>query len=220
MTRAIILREFRDFVLEKNGLQDQPAAGSSAAHRHNAHYNGVGGGGARSSHSSHGGRLLAAHAPPQHATPKKFQPDNLILVGLRTAGAAGGALVDNLCGLVRDAVAVYEEQWLKSYPRETLSRFTVDCIVPSELNFLEEIKHARRAKIIVSMHGTISYMSLFSREGTQQISIANPKEYKENQILLYATHVQLHYLTWDRLSELHKVLTLAITLSNAYYQEI
>ena len=64
----------------------------------------------------------------------------------------------------------------------------------------------------------MSYLSLFSRDGTQQISITNPKEYKENQILLYATHVQLHYLTWDRMSELYKILTLAITLSNSYYE--
>lgn len=194
----MILREFRDYVLQKNGLQDPHPGG-----RH---------------HGSHQGAAAGAGSTP--ASPGKiFQLDNLILVGARTAGAAGGAIIDNLCALVKTALSIYEDGLQKSTLPDHIKarKFRVECVVPAELTFLDEIKQARRAKIIITLHGTISYLSLFARDGTQQISIANPKEYKENQILLYATHTQLHYLTWDRIKELHKVLTHAITLSNAYY---
>lgn len=196
LTRAMILREFRDYVLQKNMLQDPHPGG-----RH------------------HGSHHLTPAVSANAGTNKVFQLDNVILVGVRTAGAAGGAIIDNLCTLVKAALLVYEEGIQKStLPESVKSRkFHVECIVPAELTFLDEIKYARKAKIIVTLHGTISYLSLFARDGTQQISIANPKEYKENQILLYATHTQLHYLTWDRIKDLHKVLTHAITLSNAYY---
>lgn len=198
----MILREFRDYVLQKNGLQDPHHGG-----RH---------------HTSHGGQSspTVGVANSVGVTPVKiFQPDNVILVGARTAGAAGGAIIDNLCSLTKAALAIYEDGLQKSTLPDHIKarKFHVECVTPAELTFLEEIKQARKAKIIITLHGTISYLSLFARDGTQQISIANPKEYKENQILLYATHTQLHYLNWDRIKELHKVLTHAITLSNAYY---
>lgn len=139
-------------------------------------------------------------------------------------GAAGGAIINNLCQLVKEALEKYEslletENLGEISKFNKLRKFVVACIIPSEMSFFDEIKYARKSKIIITLHGTISYLSLFSRDGTQQISIADPKEYKENQILLYATHTQLHYLTWDRLHELYKILTLAITNSNAYYYE-
>jgi hypothetical protein len=95
--------------------------------------------------------------------------------------------------------------------------FKVECFVPSDQTFEEEIRQVSRAKVLVSVHGTISYMALFSRDGTQQISIANPKELKENQILLYATHVNTLYLTWNRMEKLPGVLLHALTLSDAFH---
>ncbi len=170
----MILRDFRDYVLQRNDLQPSPM--------------------------------------PQ---------ENIILVGVRTAGAAGGAIVNNLCQQTKSALAKVE-QLLESSNDHELSnkgnKFRVECIVPSDLSFKEEIRAAQRAKIIITVHGTISYLSLFSRDGTQQISIASPKEYKEHQILLYASHTQLHYLTWNRLDDLHRVLALAIANSHAYFQ--
>jgi hypothetical protein len=62
-------------------------------------------------------------------------------------------------------------------------------------------------------------MSLFSRDGTQQISVANPKELKENQMLLYATHFNTLYLTWDKLDNLRGVLEHALQQSDAFYEE-
>jgi len=90
--------------------------------------------------------------------------------------------------------------------------------VPSDLTFEEEIRQVQRAKVLVSVHGTISYMALFTRDGTQQISVASPKELKENQILLYATHVNTLYLTWNRLDELPGLLLHALSLSDAFHQ--
>jgi hypothetical protein len=131
--------------------------------------------------------------------------ENMILVGLRTVGAAGGALINDLCAQVTNAfshIPVYN------------TTFVVKCIVPSAMSFEDEIFHAQRAKIIVTMHGTISYLSLFSRDGTQQLSIAHPKEFKENQILLYSTHFQTLYLNWDEMHKLSGILHHQLFLSD------
>jgi hypothetical protein len=133
---------------------------------------------------------------------------DLVLVGLRTVGAAGGKVINDLCDSV--TAALRENS---AYNK----RFKVECFVPSDLSFEEEIRQVQRAKVIVSVHGTISYMVLFSRDGTQQISIANPKELKENQILLYATHFHTLYLTWDKMQRLPGVLQHALASSDAYY---
>ncbi|KAJ1397606.1 hypothetical protein B484DRAFT_258750 [Ochromonadaceae sp. CCMP2298] len=134
--------------------------------------------------------------------------EDLVLIGLRTVGAAGGSVVHDLCGSARDA--------LKRLPQ--YASFRVECFVPSDLTFEEEIRQVQRAKVLVSVHGTISYMALFTRDGTQQISVASPKELKENQILLYATHVNTLYLTWNRLDELPGLLLHALSLSDAFHQ--
>jgi hypothetical protein len=134
--------------------------------------------------------------------------ENLVLVGLRTVGAAGGKVINELCDATTAALKENSE---------FNTRFRVECFVPSDLSFEEEIRQVQRAKVIVSVHGTISYMSLFSRDGTQQISIANPKELKENQILLYATHFHTLYLTWDKMQRLSGLLHHSLALSDAYY---
>lgn len=139
------------------------------------------------------------------------QPQNVILVGLRTVGSAGGGIINDLCELVHQAYDNVQHQGLHS------EQYLVECFVPSDLSLPEEIFKVQRAKIIISVHGTISYMSLFAKDGTQQISIANPKELKENQMLLYATHINLLYLTWDKLAQLGGVLEHAITLSEEYH---
>lgn len=135
--------------------------------------------------------------------------ENLILVGLRTVGSAGGSIINDLCSQVKQSLTLIEEY------REN---YKVECFVPSELSFVDEIKQVQRAKVLISVHGTISYMVLFSRDGTQQISIASPKELKENQMLLYATHFHTLYLTWDKIDRLRGVLEHSITLSEAYFK--
>jgi hypothetical protein len=163
LTRAVVLRKFRDFVL----------------HRIDTH--------------------LGLKPPIQ---------EDMILVGLRTTGSAGGELIKDLCSRVRE-----EMQKLPAY----VDKYKVVCIHPSNLGFEDEIFHAQRAKVIVSVHGTISYMTLFARDGTQQISIANPTELKENQILLWATHFNTYYLTWDRLPNLSQMLAHAIEQAETFH---
>jgi hypothetical protein len=160
LTRGVILREFRDYVLKR----------------------------------------LPMALPPQ---------ENLVLVGLRVQGSAGGAMIDNLCDQVKQAVSVspYDD------------KYTVECFVPSELGLYDEICAVQRAKVIISVHGTISYMALFTRDGTQQISIANPTELKENQILLYATHFHTLYLTWNRLKQLPALLEHSLSQAEAFHND-
>jgi len=144
-------------------------------------------------------RLPHVKLPPQ---------ENLILVGMRTVGSAGGKVINDLCEAVTSGLLAQEEY---------RDKYKVECFVPSDLTFEDEIRQVQRAKVIVSVHGTISYMSLFSRDGTQQISIANPKELKENQILLYATHFNTLYLTWDKMQRLPGLLYHSLSLSEQYY---
>ena len=144
-------------------------------------------------------RLPHVVLPPQ---------EDLILVGMRTVGSAGGKVINDLCESVGAA--------LKAHP-DFSAKYKVECFVPSDLTFEDEIRQVQRAKVIVSVHGTISYMSLFSRDGTQQISIANPKELKENQILLYATHFHTLYLTWDKMQRLPGLLYHSLSLSEEYH---
>lgn len=136
--------------------------------------------------------------------------ENLVLVGLRVQGSAGGAMIDNLCEQVKKSVSIspYDD------------KYKVECFVPSELGLFDEIRTVRRAKVIVSVHGTISYMALFTQDGTQQISIANPSELKENQILLYATHFQTLYLTWNRLEQLPALLEHSISQAEAFHNDL
>lgn len=161
LSRALFLRDFRDFVLD------------------------------RISHTM----------PPQ---------EDLILVGLRTVGSAGGKIIHELCDVAKKAV--------KALPPH-LHHYRLECFTPSDLTFEREIMEVQRAKIVISVHGTISYLSLFTRDGTQQISVANPNELKENQILLYATHFHTHYLTWDKLDQglLPGLLHHTVLLSEAYH---
>lgn len=139
---------------------------------------------------------------------KMPEQENLILVGLRTVGSAGGSIIHDLCAQVKSAISKIDEY---------KDKYNVECFVPSDLSFEDEIKQVQRAKVLVSVHGTISYMVLFARDGTQQISIASPKELKENQMLLYATHFHTLYLTWDKIDKLPGVLEHSLTLSEAYY---
>lgn len=138
--------------------------------------------------------------------------EDLVLVGLRVPGCAGGAIIGNLCEMVQKAVEDTKDRVSKTYK--------VLCVVPSDYSLQEEIRLAQRAKVIITVHGTISYLSLFTREGTQQISIASPKEYKENQILMWSTHSHLLYLPWDRLSEITSVVERALTLSETYFADL
>eukprot|EP01038_Epipyxis_sp_PR26KG_P006909 gene6909-9461_t len=157
LTRAIILRDFRDHVLKR--------------------------------------------------IPEGPKLENLILVGLRTVGTAGGSLINDLCGHVKSAAASFTD-------------YRVECMVPTDLDFVQEIHYVRTAKIVISVHGTVSYLSMFARDGTQQIVVANPKEFKENQILLWATHFHALYLGWDRLKSLQGLIHHAISLSEEFHNPI
>jgi hypothetical protein len=135
--------------------------------------------------------------------------ENLILVGMRTVGAAGGDIIHDLCSQVKTALNKLEQY---------KDHYTVKCIVPSDLSFEHEILEAQRAKVIVTVHGTISYLSYFTRDGTQTISLSNPKELKENQNLLYATHFNAVYLNWDRVgAELSGVVENALHMSEDFH---
>ncbi len=147
----------------------------------------------------------AAEKDPSLAMPKQ---ENVILVGQRTVGSAGGDIIHDLCAMVTASLSRIERY---------SSSYRVKCITPSDLTFEREIQEAQRAKVVITVHGTISYLVYFSRDGTQQISLNDPKELKENQMLLYATHFNTLYLNWDRGSELTGLLEHSIDMSEEFH---
>jgi len=195
LSRAVLVREFRDNFLTSlmSHLQKQAVPASATATATAT---------ASTAAAAAANELLHTLNSPQ---------EDLILVGLRTQGAAGGKIINDLCSRVKDSLSRLDEYYS--------SKYKVECFVPAEVSLEQEVASVRRAKILISVHGTISYFSLFSRDGTQQISIADPKEYKENQTLLWLTHTQLVYITWDKISkDLTAVLGMALARSEAHFE--
>lgn len=129
---------------------------------------------------------------------------NIILVGIRSVGHTTDQ-VPNLCRIVNDALKEAMKTYITMLKRD---RYKVKCIVNQDMLFHEEIIAVQEAKIIISVYGTISYMSLFARDGTMQISLNDPnsKWLKDVHTLTYATHIQLYYLPWNETSKLSGIL--------------
>eukprot|EP01038_Epipyxis_sp_PR26KG_P017163 gene17163-23644_t len=114
--------------------------------------------------------------------------ENLIVVGERSPGHSGGEQIAGLCHLVKENLALLSNKY---------HDYKVECYQMQAISFVDEIIMAQRAKILISVSGTISYMSLFSANNMQQIIISDPT-YKENNILMFATHFKALYLPWER----------------------
>jgi hypothetical protein len=130
---------------------------------------------------------------------------NIILVGIRSAGHSGGEQLDDLCSIVKTAV---QKSQLDLPIEQGGYGYSVICVKNQDLGFISEIKYVRKANILISVHGTISYMSLFARDHTQQIILYPPdaRHLKEYNILMWATHFTAYYLSWSELDALGNLL--------------
>ena len=128
-----------------------------------------------------------------------------ILVGERSAGHSGGEKVEDLCQRVTAVVDLLNAQ--------SANPFSVKCIVNQDVSFIEEVQAVQQSKILISVHGTISYMSLFARDNTQIIVLAdnNDPRLKEHNVLMYATHFTCRYLMWDKFDSIDGLILLAIS---------
>ena len=83
---------------------------------------------------------------------------------------------------------------------------------------LQEIQLAQQAKMLISFHGTVSYTSLFLRDGTQVIIITEnrPNQYgKDYHIFSRVTYFNTLWLSYERFQEdFVKILEHAIRLIN------
>jgi nucleoside-diphosphate-sugar epimerase len=151
-------------------------------------------------------RLSAVHGISLPVT-----AENIILVGTRSVGHSGGEQYTDLCNTVKHAV--------KQLALDSIEHYKVVCIVNQDLSFSQEIQYIQRAKIIISVHGTISYMSLFAKDGTQQIIFYDPKEnrMKEHNILMYQSQSQIYWHDWTDNEGLLPLLR--VTINNRYVYE-
>jgi hypothetical protein len=134
---------------------------------------------------------------------------NIILVGVRSNGHSGGEQLHNINNIVKNAVEKLQ------------LNYDVHSVTNQDLGFISEIKAVQSAKILISVHGTISYMSLFARDDTQQIILYDPAEnrFKEHNILMYATHFNAMYYPWDQLDHFEDILKFAVNKRNRYEEE-
>lgn len=94
--------------------------------------------------------------------------------------------------------------------------FRIECKNVDDLKFEDEVTFARQAHIMVSLHGTTAYTSLFAQSGTQQIMISTKQDHprseaKENHVLMWSTHAKARYIPYNYLDELQGALLLAAT---------
>jgi hypothetical protein len=98
--------------------------------------------------------------------------ENIILVGVRGPGHSSIKSNIDICYAVK-SIMKRDDFVLFGYS----TRFQVICIEPHLISFEEEILMARRSKLVISEHGTVSYLVLFAQDHTQQIVLGAFKKY-------------------------------------------
>ncbi len=76
--------------------------------------------------------------------------ENIILIGIRSEGHSGGEQLKDLCNFIKGAFEIL--------PNKYKEKYVIKCIVNQDLEFVDEIKHVQQAKVLISVHGTISSM--------------------------------------------------------------
>jgi hypothetical protein len=81
------------------------------------------------------------------------------------------------------------------------------CIDPGMFSAEDEIELMQSATLIVAVHGTVSLMSLFAKDGAVVISIGQEGEpLKDGQTLPYATHIKALYTTEERVESMPSLI--------------
>ena len=114
----------------------------------------------------------------------------LVLTKDRGWDAADKFLQANLCNTVKQHVA-------------SISPIVeVSCFANvSDISFQDQLKMSLESTIIITEHGTLSYASIFVRDGVVAIVLANDNDkFKEPQILLHMSHAQVYYLSTDKIN--------------------
>lgn len=100
-----------------------------------------------------------------------------------------------------------------------MENLPIQCIAPGDFSVEEEIKWMQSATVIVAIHGTISELALFARDGTVLISIGQENErLKEGQSLPYATHIKTLYTTEERTESLPSLIRYALFSAATNFQ--
>lgn len=127
----------------------------------------------------------------------------VVLVALRSAGHAGKDIVSNLCGMVdtllNDTMSYYQStDFLDEEDKQYFSGWKASCFYPQDVSLIDEITLARNSPIIVSVHGTISFVSLFARDESHHIVLSEPRQStKEFFSVFHSTTVRAHRIPWD-----------------------
>lgn len=128
-----------------------------------------------------------------------------ILVVLKSYGPKESSRWDTLCHDVGDLIA------------HNFTSVDYECINPAEISFEEQVRKAWSANIIVAIHGTNSYIALFTRDNTVLVSIGNDDGVKEGHILLFLTHFTTLYMSINRKSDLLGMIFYAIHKSSLHF---
>ena len=88
---------------------------------------------------------------------------------IKVNGFSNALLGARLCSLVENTFTEMDRIGAIPVPIE------VDCKVPSEQPIKEQVEDARGSAIVIAEHGTVSYSSLYTRDGSVLISIGEQR---------------------------------------------
>ena len=124
--------------------------------------------------------------------------------------------------LTKDRGWTNPDKFLQVNLCNTVKRFSVT-LVPSvevhcfanvsDLTFQNQLKMTLESTLIITEHGTLSYASLFVRDGLVSIVLAAEANdtFKEPQILLHMTHCQVYYLNTEKIeTDLYPMILLGL----------
>jgi hypothetical protein len=83
----------------------------------------------------------------------------------------------------------------------------------SDILFQNQLQMTLESTLLISEHGTLSYASLFVRDGLVSIVLATEANdtFKEPQILLHMTHCQVYYLNTEKIeTDLYPLMLLGL----------
>ena len=105
------------------------------------------------------------------------------------------------------------------YTQLHLDEIPVLCVNPGDFALEDELELIQSATLLVAVHGTVSLLSLFARDGAILIAIGEEKEtFKDGQTLLYATHIQTYFTTVERMDSLPSLIRYGLFLAASNFE--
>ena len=147
--------------------------------------------------------LIVDRSGLSHLLNTKTSHHHRVLVLTKDRGwtSADKFLKNNLCSLVKQFAEILSPA------------VEVNCFANvSDISFQDQLKLSLTSTLLITEHGTLSYSTLFLRDGLVSIVLAANETFKEPQILLHLTHSQVYYLNTEMIDkDLYPMMELGLS---------